>query len=435
MQAARRVEMIYKPRPLQAELHKGFKRFNVLVCHRRFGKTTTAVNQLIGSGLRAKKKFGGTRPHYAYVAPLRNQVKNIAWEPLKYFGSPFIIDANEAELRVDLLNGSRIQLFGADNPDAGRGLGLDGVVFDEFGDMDPTMWRRVFGPALSDRQGWAAFIGTPKGENHFKDIAEEAQRGDPSIWFYRMLKASQTGIIPEAELAQWRSQMSEEEYAQEFECSFVAPVSGAFYAKDIEKLRADKRIGKVPYEPGISVHTAWDLGIDDATCVWFFQLIGREIRIVDYIEDSGLGLDHYVNELRRKSYTFGQHILPHDVEVRELGTGRTRKETLNSLGLGQIVIAPAQPVADGINAVRQILPRCWFDEERTRLGVRALTAYRREYDAKRQAFKLTPLHDWSSHASDAFRILAMSLSRLGDKTPTALKQAATPIVYPKLGVV
>lgn len=427
--------MVYTPRPLQAEIHRSLRRFNVLVCHRRFGKTTLSVNQLIGSGLKARKKFGGTRPHFAYIAPLRNQVKNIAWEPLKHFAGPFIDDVNEAELRVDLFNKSRIQLFGADNPDAARGMGFDGAIFDEFGDMDPTMWTRVIGPALSDREGFGIFIGTPKGPNHFKDIKEEADKNETGLWYSRVLKASETGVIPKEELDRWRAQMTEEEYMQEFECSFVAPVSGSFYAKDIEKIRERGHIGKVPYEPGIAVNTMWDLGMDDATAIWFFQLVGREVRFIEYLEDSGAGLDHYANELRRRPYVYDAHILPHDVEVRELGTGRSRKETLHSLGLGRIIVAPALSVADGINSVRQILPRSFFDERLCEKGLKALTAYRREYDPKTKAFSLRPLHDWSSHGADALRTGAVSLSRLGDKTPTTLKQAATPIVYPKLGVV
>lgn len=427
--------MVYTPRPLQAEIHRSLRRFNVLVCHRRFGKTTLSVNQLIGSGLKARKKFGGTRPHFAYIAPLRNQVKNIAWEPLKHFAEPFIDDVNEAELRVDLFNKSRIQLFGADNPDAARGMGFDGAIFDEFGDMDPTMWTRVIGPALSDREGFAIFIGTPKGPNHFKDIKEEADKDTLSLWYSRVLKASETGVISQAELDRWRAQMSEEEFMQEFECSFVAPVSGAFYAKEIERLRARKQITKVPYEPGIAVHTMWDLGMDDATAIWFFQLVGREIRFIEYLHASGMGLDHYANELRRRPYVYDAHILPPDVEVRELGTGRSRKETMLSLGFGRIIVAPALSIADGINSVRQILPRCYFDEVLCDDGLKALTGYRREYDPKLKVFSQRPLHDWSSHGADALRTGAVSLSRLGDKSPVALKQAATPIVYPKLGVV
>ena len=431
------VRMRYEPRPLQAEIHAALRRFNVLVCHRRFGKTTLSINQLIGSALRVVRDPASARPHFAYIAPLRNQVKNIAWDLLKHYAEPFVApgSVNEAELRLDLVGGARIQLFGADNVDAARGLGFNGVVLDEYADMDPTMWTQVVSPALADRRGWVIFIGTPRGENHFRTVYEEAKADTSGAWFHRLLKASETGVLPEDELANQRATKSAEEYAQEFECSFAAPVSGAYYGKDMEAVRTASRVAAVPFEPGLSVHTAWDLGIDDATAIWFVQLVNREIRLIDYVENSGVGLDFYVNELRSRRYVYGMHILPHDAAVRELGSGRSRVETLQSLGVGQTIILSAQTVADGINAVRQILPRCWFDEKKCALGVRALTAYRSEYDPKRKVFSPRPVHDWSSHAADAFRYLALGLPRLGDRSPLAMRQAVTPLKYPQLGFV
>lgn len=429
--------MLYEPRPLQAEIHAELRRFNVLVCHRRFGKTTLSINQIIGSALRVVRDPASARPHFGYVAPLRNQVKNIAWDLLKHYASPFVEPGtvNEAELRLDLVTGARIQLFGADNVDAARGIGLNGVVLDEYADMDPTMWTQVLSPALADRRGYAIFIGTPRGENHFKDVYDSARLDTSGQWYHRLFKASETNILPAEELANQRATMSDEEYAQEFECSFTAPVSGAYYGKEIEAARSGKRVAKVPHEPGLSVHTAWDLGMDDATAIWFVQLVGREIHLIDYVENSGVGLDHYVNEMRSRRYVYGTHILPHDANVRELGTGRSRVETLQSLGVGQVAILAQQTVADGINAARQVLSRCWFDEEKCRVGVRALTAYRSEYDPKRKVFSPRPVHDWASHAADAFRYLALGLPRLGDRSPLAMKQAALPLKYPSLGFV
>lgn len=436
--AAQQRRMLYVPRPGQAKLHELLKRFSVVVCHRRWGKTVFAVNTLLGSALRAKRISEAGRPHFAYIGPLRNQTKTIAWDLLKHYARPFIrtsADINEAELRVDVLGNARIQLFGADNPDAARGVGLNGAVFDEYADMAPAMRTQVIGPALADRQGYQLFIGTPKGPNHFKTLYDEAVAGDPAHWMHATIKASESGVLSDDELAMQRSLMSPEEYAQEFECSFVAPVSGSYYGKLIEQLREKKRICDVPHEPGLSVYTAWDLGIGDATAIWCFQLVGREIRLLDYIENSGVGLDWYVTELRRRSYTYGTHILPHDAEVKELGTGRSRLETLRSLGIGQITIIAAQSVDDGIAAVRNVLPRCWFDAKGTVQGLKALEAYRAEYDHKRQTFNARPRHDWASHGADAMRYLALGLTRLGDKAPTALVQRASPINYPHLGTV
>lgn len=417
-----RVETGYKPRPLQTRLHQALKRFNVLVAHRRFGKTVFAVNELLDKCLRNKLE----RPRYAYIAPYFRQAKTVAWDYLKDYSRPIPgIAINEAELRVDYPHGGRIQLFGSDNYDAMRGMGFDGVVIDEYGDHDPRAWKQVIRPSLADRQGWAVFIGTPKGRNHFAEQYDEAAAGGE--WFRDMFRASETGILTADELASNRRQMSEEEYAAEFECSFDAPVIGSYYGKLMGIADAEKRIGKVGWEPTIQIHTAWDLGIGDSTAIWLIQLVGQEIHLIDYIENSGQGLGWYANELHRRregGMVFGTHYLPHDAEVKELGSGKSRVETLQSLGISPRVL-PALPIDDGIQAVRNILPRCWFDAEKCKRGIEALRQYRREWDEKRKVFHDRPLHDWASHGSDAFRYLAMGIRRPGadGKLP--------PVAYPK----
>jgi hypothetical protein len=218
--------------------------------------------------------------------------------------------------------------------------------------------------------------------------------------------------------------MSEDEYAQEFECSFTAAVRGAYYAKDLEIAEKDGRITRIPIEK-VETHTAWDLGIDDSTAIWFYQQVGKEVRLVDYYEASGVGLDHYAAILKDKGYIYGKHYLPHDAEVKELGTGRSRVETLASLGIRAEVVK-LQRVEDGINAARQLLPRCWFDSVRCKQGLEALRLYRKEWDDKTQTFRLKPLHDYTSHAADAFRYLALSIR-------DTVKHK--PIVYPSMGIV
>jgi len=375
----------------------------VLVAHRRFGKTVFCINELIDRA--AANTLDN--PRYAYVAPLLSQAKDVAWEYLKHYAAR--VDggsAHESELRVDFPKGARIRLYGADNPDRLRGLYLDGVVLDEYAQMAPRIWPEVIRPALADRAGWAIFIGTPMGRNQFCYLYEAA-RGKPD-WFAALLRASDTGVIAAEELAAAAAVMSEDQYAQEFECSFDAAVAGSYYGSLLAKAEAEGRIGTVPWDPKLPVHTAWDLGIGDSTAIWFCQAAGRERRLIDYHESSGVGLDHYVRVLRDKPYVYGDHILPHDAEVRELGTGLSRVETLRSLGVNPRVLR-ADKLEDGINAVRNLLPRSWFDAVKCARGIEALRQYRREYDDRLKAFSARPLHDWTSHAADAFRYLAMGL--------------------------
>jgi len=402
--------MLYVPRRHQAEIHTQLKRFNVLVCHRRFGKTVLAVNQLIGSGLRCRK----AAPRFAYVAPLLKQAKAVAWDFLLRYGAPFRVAANTSELRIDLINGARITLYGADNPDALRGIYLDGIVLDEYADMQPRTWTEVVRPALSDRKGWAIFIGTPKGQNGFYELYEQARVNKD--WYAGMFKASTTGVIEPAELESLRTSMASEEYAQEFECSFQAANAGAYYGKMLSDAEVEGRVARVPWEPTVPVITAWDLGMDDATAIWFCQQVGREVRIIDYYEASGEGLTHYVNHLRSKPYVYGDHLLPHDANVKELGTGLSRMEVLQSLGLNPVVVSQ-QRVEDGINAVRLLLPRCWFDGEKCARGLKALGQYRREWADKLGTWRARPRHDWASHGADAFRYLAMGLKPPGFTAP------------------
>jgi hypothetical protein len=394
---------LYRPRPLQARLHRSLKRFNVLVAHRRFGKTVFCVNELIAKAAANRLE----RPRYAYVAPLFTQAKDVAWEYVKTQVAPIPgVGVSETELRVDLPGGARIRLYGADNPDRLRGLYLDGVVLDEYAQIHPRLWAEVVRPALADRQGWAIFIGTPMGRNQLYDIYEQGKT-QPD-WFTALFRAGETGIIPAEELAAARRAMSEEQYAQEFECSFDAAIMGAYYGKLLAAAERQGRIGAVPWEPALPVHTAWDLGIGDSTAIWFCQRAGRETRLIDYYEASGVGLDHYARALGERPYVYGEHLLPHDAEVRELGSGKSRVETLASLGIRPRVL-PAMKVEDGINAARNLLPQCWFDVGRCGGGLEALRQYRREWDDRLRAFRPRPLHDWTSHAADAFRYLAQGL--------------------------
>ena len=403
---ARSVEVVipYLPRDVWLPFHRSTARWRVEVAHRRAGKSVALINECIKGALTCPLPS----PRFSYIAPFLNQSKAIAWDYLKHYagavpGTTF----NEAELRADLPNGGRVRLFGADNPHALRGLYHDGVVLDEFGDMDPAVWTEVVRPALSDRRGWAAFAGTPRGKNEFYNLRNRGLRGDPD-WATWVLKASETGLLSPADLKDARDSMAEATYAREYECDFDASIEGAYYAKEMAKAEADKRICRVPIEPTAKVDTWWDLGIDDATAIWFVQDVGQERRILDYLEVSGEGLPQIVKRLEAKDYRYGRHVLPHDAQARELGTGVSRVETLEKLGIRNIDVIPQQEVADGVNAVRLMLSRCWFDAERCERGIEALKQYRREWDGKRQVWRERPLHDWASHAADAFRYGALS---------------------------
>lgn len=405
---------------MQDQLHDQLERFNVLVAHRRFGKTVYCVNELIeGAG----KEDLPPEPRFAYIAPYYNQAKDIAWSYLKHFAAQAPgVEFNESELRADFPGGARIRLYGADNADRLRGLYFDGVVLDEYAQMNPRVWSEIIRPALADRLGWAIFIGTPMGRNAFSDLYDGAIHGFPlpdgsrqkdDAWAAFLFKASETGIIPKAELEAARRAMTPDQYAQEFECSFDAAIPGTYYAELLAGLEQFNRILPISYEPGLPVHTAWDLGINDPTAIWFFQVLHGEPRLIDYFEQSGPALDWYVTQLRaghRASWVYGMHLMPHDANVKELQTGMTRVQMLKRLGVHATVL-PMLSVDDGIMQARMVLRKCYFNSERCGAGLKALRQYRSEWDEKRQVLKPIPLHDWTSHCADAFRYLAIGVTK------------------------
>ena len=406
----------YAPRATQLAMHQAMERtrFGAAVCHRRFGKSVWAINHLQKAALTSTKP----RPRYAYIGPTYRQSKQTVWDYLKFYARPVTgTTFNESELRADYPNGGQVRLYGGDNPDSLRGLYLDGVVVDEYGLHQSDLFTTVLRPALSDREGWAMFLGTPNGKNQFYDIIKHAA-GDPS-WFHAIHKASETGIISPSELRAARQVMTQDEYDQEFECSFDAAVKGSIYAKEIDAARSEGRITSVPHDPILPVSTVWDLGVGDATAIWFVQsLRGGEVRLIDYYEASGEGLPHYAEMLRRKAYAYGQHWAPHDIQVRELASGRSRLEVAESLGI-KFEVVPSISFDDGIHAARMLFPRCWFDRVKCDAGLEALTHYRKDYNTRIREFKASPVHDWASHGADAWRYLAVSQQAPTEKRDTA----------------
>lgn len=328
------------------------------------------------------------------------------------------VEYNEAKLRCiirrpHLSDHITIYLLGAENPDSIRGIYLDGVILDEYAQFDPTVWGQVVRPALSDRRGFAIFIGTPKGTNNFFDAYNMALSNLDKDWFCQVYRASETKIIPSDELAALKNEMSPEEYEQEFECSFQAALVGAYWGKELSDAHAAGRMGIVPYDSALTVDTAWDLGISDSTAIWFVQQYRYETRVIDYLELSGTGLPDIARRLKeghRSSYMYRDHHWPHDGAARDLSTGKTREETMRDLGF-RVRIAPRHDVADSIHAARLLIAKCHFDSSMCARGISALKNYQRKYDPKLKIFQDKPIHDWSSHASDAFRLLAMALKK------------------------
>tara|TARA_B100000424_G_scaffold263108_1_gene249963 strand:+ start:8043 stop:9350 length:1308 start_codon:yes stop_codon:yes gene_type:complete len=399
------IEIPYTPRPLQAELHEALDkhRWAVVVCHRRFGKTVMAINHLLRHAVLCEKP----NPRVSYIAPTFTQAKRIAFDYLKVFAEKIpMVRFHETELRCDLPNGGRIQLLGAENPSSLRGIYLDYCVLDESADMPESLFPEVIRPALADRKGGALFIGTPRGQNSFYDLYESAKATEG--WYTKTFKASETKILDDEELNASKSMMTKDQYDQEFECSWVANVAGSIYGKYLATAMEEGRITKVPYERGAKVDTFWDLGIGDSTAIIFAQKIGRAIHIIDYFEARGEGLDFYAKILQNKSYLYDSHYAPHDIDVRELGTGKSRREIAWELGINFRVV-PKLPIEDGIHAGQITLSRCWFDKENTKPLLECLRQYHRAYNERLRSFHKKPVHDWSSHGADAFRYLATGI--------------------------
>jgi phage terminase large subunit len=345
------------------------------------------------------------------------------------------VKTNEADLRIEVPLGEGnvgvIMLLGAENPGSLRGIYLDGCILDEFAEMDPSVWSEVIRPALSDRRGWAIFIGTFKGINHFyklyKNNLKRVQDGAKN-WFVARFRASETKILPAEELDEARASMSEEEYNQEYECEVSGSLPGSYYGKYISEAQTQGRITRVPWEPGSDVHTGWDLGLDDSTAIWFFQVVGREPRVIDYVEVSNKSLEEIdVEVFRERPYSYGTHYLPHDAEVRDLATKRSRVAAMKKLSFAkgaQFVVVPRHRVEDRIDATRNFLKKCWFDELKCSYGIEALTNYERVFDKKSVAFRTVPRHNWASHGADAFGTFVMGYTDEGGISRDDLPEVA-----------
>ncbi len=383
-------------------------RWSCLVCHRRAGKTVACIQRLIKAAI----EFQGKEGRFAYIAPTYTQAKDVAWAYLKQFTSGIPgMETRESELSVTFPNGARIKLYGADNYDRLRGLYLDGCVIDEAGDQDPRAWPEVIRPALSDRKGWAVFIGTPKGKNAFHTIYRKAE-ADPS-WFTLCLRASESGLLEPEELADARKMLSEDQFMQEFECSFDAAIAGAYYATLLQQAEKEGRVSRVAKDPLMQVQAFWDIGgtgrLSDATAIWIAQFVGREIRVLDYYEAQGQPLAVHVDWLRSKGYGAAKCILPHDGATNDKVHSTNFEGALRQAGF-PVQVVPNQGAGAArkrIEVARRLFPRIWFNADTTGPGREALAWYHEKRDEKRDV-GLGPEHDWASHGADAFGLMCIA---------------------------
>ncbi|MBO4520161.1 MAG: hypothetical protein J5787_03040 [Alphaproteobacteria bacterium] len=416
----------WKPRKYQMKLwnylENGGKRA-VAVWHRRAGKDSLSLNW---TAVAAMQRVGV----YWHMLPLQTQARKVVWDAIDKQGRRVIDQvfpkalrksANAQEMKIELLNGSIWQCVGSDSYNSLVGANPVGVVFSEYSIADPAAWDFIR-PILAENDGWALFIYTPRGRNHGLTLFETAEAAEG--WFAQKLGVSETRAIPKAAVeAERQAGMDESIIQQEFYCSFDAALKGSYYGALLNDLENNGKIGSVPYDPALPVTTAWDLGVGDSTAIWFFQTNGAEVFIIDYYEASGVGLDHYVKVLKDKPYVYtDDNIFPHDIGVHELSSGKSRLDLLAGLGVRGLVL-PRAGVDSGIAAVRLLLPRCRFDKEKCAKGLEALRQYQRAWDDQRKDFQPKPLHDWTSHAADAFRYLACGIKEKRSRQERPFTQA------------
>jgi len=408
--ARRRIELPFTPRPWQLVLMEDPAPRIVAVVHRRAGKSTA----LMWMGLKRALLERKPNPRVVHILPYGVMWHRTGlWDQLAAAADaiPGAV-VRRSELSVRLPNGGVFQAGGADNVDSWRGGGADLVVVDEYDDTPPSLVPLVIEPMLADRTGTLVRSGTPKGRGVLQAAYDRAKT-TPGYSSY-LLDYRKTGVLSDEAIDRLRTEMSAEEFAQELEVSFESPNSGSYYGKLMQAAEAEGRITSVPYDPELPVWTAWDLGVADSTAIWFAQVTWTgQWRMNDYIEDSGAGLTHYTDMIRERPYrNYAMHLLPHDAAVKELGSGMSRTEVLTSLGLQPWRIVRQHSVADGINAVRMVLPEAWFDAEKCARGINALRHYRREWNEAGQTWRSSPVHDHASHGADSCRYLCLGVREM-----------------------
>ena len=355
-----------------------------------------------------------------YIFPTYSQGRKILWDSVLNNGEKFIDfipkelieSVNSHEMKIRFKNGSLLQVVGSDNYDSLVGTNPKGIIFSEYALQDERAYTYLR-PILTANNGFALFLSTPRGKNHLWSLYNIAKESPE--WFCYLKTIEDTQHIPLSEIEKERADglMSEDMILQEYYCDFSLGVEGSYYAKYIDNMKLKGQIGSVAWEPGFKVHTAWDIGVRDSTVILFYQVIGQTVRIIDCYEKTKEGIEHYVKILESKPYSYGKHFAPHDIRVREFGSGITRWEKARQLGI-TFSMADNIPIPDGIEAVRSMLPKTWIDQNNCAPLIKALENYRQEYDSKRKIYKSQPLHDQFSHLADAMRYLAVSLPKTRD---------------------
>lgn len=409
----------YKPRSYQLPFWRAFDsgiytKF-VKVWHRRAGKDLTDFNLAIRECINHPITV-------TYAFPTLKMGREILWEGMdnegfkitdSYVPKELIVGKpNDTRMTINFKNGSIFRIGGSDNPDSLRGGNSKLFIISEWSEHDPYTWT-VIRPIVLANGGKVVFNYTPKGDNHGKTTLEIA-RSEPG-WWSEVLKATDTGVFTKEQLVGELRELIREngeaegnaKFEQEYMCSFDSPVIGSYYGAEIRKAEADGRIRNVPIDSSIPINTVWDLGVGDSNAIWFYQLVANEIRLIDYYEASGVGIDHYAAKLKEKGYSYGTHYAPHDIMVQEYGSGRTRLETARNFGINFEVV-PKQGIDDGINAGRSIFSQCYFDRDKCERGLTCLRNYHKDWDQKNKVYRPYPKHDWSSNGADAWRYLAVS---------------------------
>jgi len=381
--------------------------------HRRGGKDVTVFNWCI---LQLLLNPGWTAFH---ILPTYSQAKKVIWDSstndgkriLDYIPKQIIASKNSQQMQIRLTNGSLYQLLGSDNIDSLVGTNPKIIIFSEYAIQSPAAWEYLR-PILDVNKGYALFISTPRGKNHFYDLVNMARSNKD--WFCEILGIKETGVLTEEDIAKIRAEgVSDELIEQEYYCSFNRGVEGSYYGKLIEKAREEKRICNVPYEPRTPVHTAWDIGFGDSTAITFWQDVGGECRIIDFYENHGEGIAHYVKMLQNKSYVYGTHYLPHDAGAGSIQTGLTLQNKAEELGIKTTILARETDIQVGIESVRSLLSIAYIDQTKCSHLIKCLENYHKRYNEKTNSYSDTPLHDYTSHAADSVRYLANARLQFG----------------------
>ena len=390
----------------------------IAIWHRRAGKDDVLLDAMRTLAL----KDPGT---YWHCFPEQKQARKAIWNGVngntgkrrifEAFPQAIIKRMQDDDMFIELKNGATFQLIGSDRYDSTVGSGPKGIGYSEWALSNPAAWA-YHQPMIRETKGFAAFITTPRGRNHAKTMFDNATGPN---WFRELLSVEDTGALSAEDRAEalaeyvglYGEDMGYSLYNQEYLCDFNAAILGAFYAREMLAIRNEGRIdATLEALTDRPVHRAWDIGVRDDTSIWWFQVVGGQVFILDCYSTNGVGIDHYAEVCEQRAaengWISGTDFVPHDAKVKEWGTGRTRVETMQGFGLKPQLV-PMAGLLDGINAVRRTLPLCVF-HPRAEAGLAALEQYRREWDDDKKTFKANPLHDFTSHLADAFRYLAMA---------------------------